>query len=411
MTDAHNIVVVGNGHAGVQVTDSLRQQGYTGALTLIGEEIHVPYQRPPLSKEHLATVHPSDPVPLRGDDHYERHGVTVLLGTRVSAIERERHEIVLEDGSALRYSKLILATGTAGRELPLPGRELDGIVELRTLSDAHDLQLRFASAKKVAIIGAGFIGLEVAATARARGLDVTIIEPNELPLARALSSVTATHLAHRQRSRGVELRFQESVTAFDGRDGRVCFVRTSTNARIDADLVLISIGVTPRTELATRAGLAVFNGIVVDETLTTSDLDILAIGDCANHPSKHADGPTRIESVQNATDQARTAALTALGRPSSFAAVPWFWSNQGVDKLQMVGIASPGDESVLRGNPDSGQFSVFRFKERKITAVESVNSPSDHMSARRLFQAGRSLSREAAANTEFDLKGYSKRPN
>ncbi|MGF0313333.1 NAD(P)/FAD-dependent oxidoreductase [Rhodococcus sp. IEGM1428] len=408
MTGVSQIVVIGNGHAGVQVADSLRQQGYTGALTLIGDEDHAPYQRPPLSKEHLSTATSPDLAPLRGSDHYDRHGVTLHLGTRVSDIDRSRHEIRTGAGEVLRYSKLILATGTAGRKLDVPGRFLDGVVELRTLSDAHDLQHRLGPAKKVLIVGAGFIGLEVAAMARARGLDITVVEPNAAPLMRALSGITASHLARELQARGVAFRFGETVTAFEGRDGKVRAARTSTDERIDADLVLVSIGVTPRTELAVKAGLEVQNGIVVDATLTTSDPDILAIGDCANHPSVHIDGPVRIESVQNATDQARTAAKTALGRPSPYTATPWFWSDQGDTKLQIVGIASPDDESVLRGDVDSGKFSVFRFRNDRLTAVESVNRLSDHMAARRLLQAHRGINRALAANLDFDLKGYSK---
>jgi 3-phenylpropionate/trans-cinnamate dioxygenase ferredoxin reductase subunit len=408
MTDTNNIVVVGNGHAGVQVVDSLRQQGYTGALTLIGDEVHSPYQRPPLSKDHLATLHPVQAVPLRGCDHFDRHRVAVHLGTQVTGIDRSRHEISVDDGGTIGYSKLILATGTAGKQLIVPGRDLDGIVELRTLSDAADLHRRLTTARKMVIIGAGFIGLEVAATARARGLDVTVIEPNPLPLARALSAVTARHLAQEQQRGGVVLRFRETVTAVEGRDGRVQSVLTSSNTRIDADLVLLAIGVEPRVELAVHAGLEVQNGIVVDDTLTTSDPDILAVGDCANHPNIHAAGRTRIESVQNATDQAKAAALTALGRPTPYGAIPWFWSDQGATSLQIVGIASPGDESVVRGDIASRKFSVFRYCGQRITAVESVNRPSDHMAARRLFHTGRGLGRDAAADAAFDLRAYSK---
>ncbi len=422
MSTPENVVVVGNGQAGIQLVDSLRKEGYTGAITLLGEERHHPYQRPPLSKDYLAAGKDPVPLPLRPEKFFTTNDVDARLGVRVTSIDRTARTVALDDGTTLAYTKLVLATGAANRELTVPGAALSGIHGLRTLTDAQALHARLDAVRSVVVIGAGFIGLEFAAAARARGLDVTVLEYADRPMGRALTPVTSGFFADAHQRLGVTLRLGEGIASFDSNDdGHVTAAVSTTGERYPADLVLVGVGVTPRTELAQAAGLEVDNGIVVDGSLRTSDPDIYALGDCASFPNAHAGARTRLESVQNATDQARHAAAAMLGAgpgagPGSgprgetggYADLPWFWSNQGHLRLQIAGLSAPGDQTVLRGNPAEEKFSVFCFRNNTLTAVESVNQPADHMAARRLLSAGRTLTPEQAADPDFDLKAYSK---
>ncbi|WP_205754366.1 FAD-dependent oxidoreductase [Arthrobacter sp. CAU 1506] len=437
ITTPDNVVVVGNGQAGIQLVDSLRKEGYTGAITLIGEETHHPYQRPPLSKDYLAAGKDPVPLPLRPEKFFTTHDVDARLGVRVTSIDRTARTATLDDGTTLAYSTLVLATGAANRELAVPGADLAGIHGLRTLTDAQALHARLDTVRSVVVIGAGFIGLEFAAAARARGLDVTVLEYADRPMGRALTPVMSGFFADAHGRLGVTLRLGEGIASFDGDNGHVTAAVSTTGHRYPTDLVLVGVGVTPRTELAAAAGLDVDNGIVVDGSLRTSDPNIYALGDCASFPNTHAGTRTRLESVQNATDQARHAAAAILAsRPGKepgsgtgvesgsmpgsepaggtgaelggYADLPWFWSNQGPLRLQIAGLVAPGDQTVLRGNPAEEKFSVFCFRNGTLTAVESVNQPADHMAARRLLAAGLPLTPEQAADPDFDLKAYSK---
>ncbi|MET1154319.1 FAD-dependent oxidoreductase [Arthrobacter sp.] len=413
MTDPENVVVVGNGQAGVQLVDSLRKEGYTGAITLLGEEPHHPYQRPPLSKDYLAAGKAPVPLPLRPEKFFTTNDVDARLGVSVTAIDRDARTVSLDDGTTLAYSTLVLATGAANRELTVPGAGLAGIHGLRSLTDAETLHARLDAVRSVVVIGAGFIGLEFAAAARARGLDVTVLEYADRPMGRALTPEMSGFFADAHQRLGVSLRLGEGIASFDADEaGHVAAAVSTTGQRYPADLVLVGVGVLPRTELAAAAGLEVENGIVVDGSLRTSDPDIYALGDCASFPNVHAGTRTRLESVQNATDQARHAAHAILGAGAGskpgYADLPWFWSNQGPLRLQIAGLSAPGDQTVLRGNPAQEKFSVFCFRNGILAAVESVNQPADHMAARRLLAAGRTLTPEQAADPDFDLKSYSK---
>ncbi len=417
MQTPEKIVIVGNGQAGIQLVDSLRKEGYTGPITLLGEEPHHPYQRPPLSKDYLAAGKDPVPLPLRPEKFFTTNDVDARLGVHVTSIDRAARTVALDDGTTLAYSKLVLATGAANRELAVPGADLAGIHGLRTLTDAQALHARLDAVRSVVVIGAGFIGLEFAAAARARGLDVTVLEFADRPMGRALTPVMSGFFAEAHQRLGVTLRLGEGIASFDGDDGHVTAAVSTTGQRYPADLVLVGVGVTPRTELAAAAGLEVENGIVVDGSLRTSDPDIYALGDCASFPNAHAGTRTRLESVQNATDQARHAAAPRSigsaepgsgGESGGYADLPWFWSNQGPLRLQIAGLVAPGDQTVLRGNPAEEKFSVFCFRDGTLAAVESVNQPADHMAARRLLAAGRSLTPEQAADPDFDLKTYSK---
>ncbi|GAA5161380.1 MULTISPECIES: NAD(P)/FAD-dependent oxidoreductase [Amycolatopsis] len=397
------IVVVGGGQAGLQAADALRAGGYGGELVVVGEEPDPPYQRPPLSKDYL--VAEADPLPLRGAAFFE--GITYAGGARVLAVDRDRREVELDDGRRIGYSALVLATGAVNRTLP--GADLAGVHGLRTLADARALRAELADARSVVVAGAGFIGLEFAAAARARGLAVTVLEAAERPLARAVSPVMSDFLAGAHRSAGVELRLGEGVSALEGSGGRVRAVVGTSGAVLPADVVLVGVGVRPRTELAEAAGLAVDDGVVVDEYLRSADPAVYAIGDCARFPCHHAGVPARLESVQNAADQGRHVAKVLLGTPEPYRELPWFWSHQGPVRLQIAGLAQAADTAVVSGDVASGRFSVLRFREERLVAVESVNRPADHLAARRLLAAGGSLSPADAAAPSFSLKEFEAR--
>ena len=408
----NNIVIVGNGQAGIQLVDSLRTEGYTGAITVIGEEEHFPYQRPPLSKDYMSADRQPQLLPLRAEKFFTENDVDSRLGVQVTSIDRAAHTVALSDGSTVGYSTLVLATGAANRELTVPGSGLQGIYGLRTLADAEAVHARLDTVKSVVVIGAGFIGLEFAAAARKRGLEVTVLEFADRPMSRALSPVMGRWFAAAHRKTGVNLRLGEGINSFVGTDeGHVQAAISTTGHVYPADMVLVGIGVIPRTELAEAVGLHIENGIMVDTAMRTDDPDIYALGDCANYPSHHAQARTRLESVQNATDQARHTAKSILnghGNSGDYRELPWFWSTQGGLRLQIAGIAHPDDDTVLRGNPADGKFSVFCFRNSRLTAVESVNQPGDHIAARRLLAQPGTITPDQAADPNFDIKEYSK---
>jgi len=405
---AENTVIIGTGQAGVQLADSLRTGGYAGRITLIGDEPELPYQRPPLSKDYMAAGPAPEPLPLRAEPFYRGQGLDCRLGRQATGIDRGQRTVELDDGTTVAYSALVLATGAANRRLSVPGSGLQGIHGLRTLADAGGIQARLGQVRSVVVVGAGFIGLEFAAAARLRGLDVTVLEFADRPMGRALSPAMSGYFAQAHRADGVRLRLGEGIGSFEGSEGRVSAAVSTNGERYPADLVLVGVGVLPRTELAEAAGLPVRNGVVVDGRLRTEDPDIYALGDCASFPSGHAGGPVRLESVQNATDQARHLAGVLLGNTEDYAELPWFWSQQGRLKLQIAGLVHPDDRTVLRGDPATDKFSVFCFRNGTLAAVESVNRPADHIAARRLLGLRLPLAPEQAADPGFDLKAYSK---
>ncbi len=397
------VVIVGAGQAGFQTAASLRELGYEGRVVLVGDEASLPYQRPPLSKAHLKEDAQDAQLHFRPDTFFPDRRIELRAPERVTAIDRAAHRVALASGESLHYDHLVLATGTRPRRPDWPGMELRGVQLLRTVEDARQIRALLSTAKKVVIVGAGFIGLEVAATARAAGLHVSVIEFADRPLKRALSREMAAHLQRAHASRGVEFLMQTSVATIEGAQGRVTGVTTRDGRHLEADLVLIGIGAQPDTELAEAAGLPVDDGVVVDAHLVTSDPAISAIGDCARYPSVHHPGAVRLESVQNSVDHARAVAARLTGKPAPYDKLPWFWSDQGDLRVQMCGLAEDSDDVVLRGNPESGRFSVLRFCGDRLTAIETVNNPADHMALRKLLAGGGSLSREQAADTAFKL--------
>lgn len=400
------VVILGTGQGGFQVAASLRENGFDGRVVLVGDEAEPPYQRPPLSKAYLAGTADADAVRMRPDRFFAEHDLELRTAARAARIDRAGRRLILASGEALPYDHLVLAPGARNRPLPVPGAELDGVVQLRTLPEAETLRRRLDAARRIVVVGAGFIGLEIAAGAAARGIDVTVIEATDRPMARALSPEMSAFFRTAHEGRGIRFVFAAAVARIVGTAGHACAVETADGRRFPADLVLIGIGVIPNAEIAAEAGLAVANGIVVDEHLLTSDPAISAIGDCAAHPTRFAPTPVRIESVQNAVDQARCVAARLVGRPAPYASLPWFWSEQGALKLQIAGLATPHDRAVLRGGPDGGAFSVFCFRGGRLAGVESVNRPLDHILARRLLAHGTDITPEQAADPGFDLKRH-----
>lgn len=397
------IVIVGAGQGGFQTATSLREAGFAGPVTLVGEEPGLPYQRPPLSKAYMKGDAGIEQIELRPAAFFKDHGIEVV-NARAEAIDRATRRVLLAGGEALAYAHLILATGARNRPLPVPGRELAGVYYLRSRADADALKQRLEGARRVVVIGAGFIGLEFAAVARALGHEVTVIEAAARPLARAVSPEMSAFFADAHTSMGTRVLLGAGVVGLVGAAGHVTGVETTDGAVHPADFVVVGIGVTPNVELAAEAGLEVANGIVVDAHLATADPAISAIGDAVAYPSRFADGLVRLESVQNAVDQAKAVAARLMGRPAPYEAVPWFWSDQSDLKLQMVGLAGPTDEAVLRGDPASRRFSVFRFRHGVLTAIESVNRPADHMLGRRLLAGTPTLTPEQAADESLELK-------
>lgn len=399
------VVIVGAGQAGFQAAASLREFGYPGTITLIGDEAEPPYQRPPLSKAYLAGTTAEAGLHLRPSGFFADRDIALLTGERVTGIDRPQQRVAVASGKLFPYDHLIVATGARNRPLPGEGATLDGVLSLRTLRDATTLKERLAGAQRPVVLGAGFIGLEFAAVAAKRGLEVVVVEMADRPMARVLSPAMSRFFRAAHEGMGVQFRFGVTVTGVTGAAGRATGVALSDGSVLPADLVLVGIGVVPNAELAGEAGLPVANGIVVDEQLATSDPAVSAIGDCAVHPSRFGRGmPLRIESVQNAIDQGRCVARRILGQGEAYAAVPWFWSDQGPYKLQIAGLGGPGDTAIVRGEPASGQFSVFCYAGDRLRAVESVNRPQDHMAARRLLGQQRAPTPAQAADLGFDLK-------
>lgn len=404
-----SVVIIGGGQAGLQVADSLRSGGYPEAITVIADEPGLPYQRPPLSKDYLAPEGSPAPLPLRAASFFADKDITLRSGVRAAAVDRTARTVTLEDGERLGYRHLVFATGAANRALTCPGADLPGVHLLRTLPDAERLHADLAAARRVVVVGAGLIGLEVAAAAKARGCEVTVLEFAPGPMGRALSPAMGAWFTEAHARAGIRLRFNEGIASLEpGMDGRVGWAVSTSGARYRADLVVAGIGVVPNDALAAAAGLETRNGIVVDAALRTSDPSVLAVGDCASFPSVHAGARIRVESVQNATDQGRHAARTILGAAEPYTDLPWFWSNQGILRLQIAGLSAPGDQTVVSGDPESGKFSVLCFRNGRLAAVESVNSPGEHLGARKLLAAGNSPSPEEVAGPGFSLKALAR---
>lgn len=383
---SESIVVVGGGQAAAQLIVSLRLGGFDGRITLVSDEDTSPYQRPPLSKQYLSGKLERTRLLLRQPAYYESKGVQLLLGRRVLSIDRQTRRAELDNGAELGYDHLVLATGSTLRRLTIPGSDLPGIHYLRSLADADRLRSELIPNRRIVIVGGGYIGLEVAATAKQAGAKVTVLEAEDRLMSRVVSASVADWLAALHRDSGVRICLGAQVSGFAGQ-GRVQGVETTSGSHA-ADAVVVGIGVLPSADLARACGLSEDNGICTDEYCRTNDEAILAAGDCARAVNTSLGTAVRLESVQNAVDHGRVAASVILGTPKPYASTPWFWSDQYRVKLQIAGLAAPADETVLRGDPRSGSFAAFRLREGRLTAVEALSSPRDFIMGKKLIASG-----------------------
>ena len=400
----HPVVIVGAGHAGVQCAASLREDGYAGPVLLLCDETHWPYQRPPLSKAYLKGATTRDGLALRGPAFFAEQAIETRFGDKLSRIDRAAKIVHFASGGAQPYAHLVLATGARARPAPFPGMDLAGVLGLRNLDDADHLRALFGDAKNIVVVGAGFIGLEFAATAAQAGKTVTIVEAAPRVMGRAVSAPLSHFFGDAHRAFGATLLTSTFVSAINGADGRAKSVTLGDGTELPADLVVVGIGVLAEDSLARECGLACGDGITVDDRMRTSDPDISAIGDCSFHPNKWSGGSARLESVQNATDQARVVAKRLSGGDGAYNALPWFWSDQGDLKLQIAGLLRDADRFVTRGDPKTRAFSIFAFAGPALRAVESVNRGGDHMAARRIIADSKPFTPEEAADQSFDLK-------
>ncbi|HYH19163.1 MAG TPA: FAD-dependent oxidoreductase [Azospirillum sp.] len=395
------MVIIGAGQAGLQVAESLRAEGYGGPVTLIGDEPHAPYHRPPLSKAMLCGDADEAQLTIRGPEALERKGIALVTGVAVASVDRAARCVRLVDGRTLGYRGLAFATGSRARPLPVPGAELEGVLALRSLDDARRIAAALEAAGRVVVIGGGFIGLEVAAAARKHGRAVTVLEAADRLLARVAAPPVSEFFATLHAAHGVTLELDAAVTAVEGAGGRVSGVRTADGRMHPADLVVVGVGIIPNTELAQACGLECDRGIVVDACARTSDPLVVAAGDCTAR--RVGDGLLRLESVQNAVEQGKSAAAALLGKERPFTAAPWFWSDQYDVKLQMVGLSAGHDRVAVRGSVAGQRFSVFYFRGGDLVAIDSVNRAPDHMLGRKLLDKAVAVTPEQAADEGFAL--------
>src|SRR5215471_11370593 len=398
-----SVLIVGAGHAGFQVALSLRQLGFKERVCLINGEAHLPYQRPPLSKAYLKGSGGPDSLMFRPEKFYHEQSIE-LIYDRAVTIDRAARKLQLASGGLLDYGHLVLATGARNRLIDIPNANLPNVRYLRILDDSEDLRKRMATCKRVVVIGAGFIGLEFAATARIKGLEVDVLELASRVMARAVTAEVSDYFQKRHAEAGIRIHLGVMATSIEADGDRITGVSLSDGRHIPADLVVVGVGVLPNVELAAEAGLPTASGIIVDEHLLTGDPNISAIGDCALFKSSRFGGALRLESVQNATDHAKCVAARLTGDNNAYDGMPWFWSDQGDDKLQIAGLTTGFDQVVLRGNPSQNAFSAFCYRSGRLIGIESVNRAGDHMFGRRLLPMDRSIEPEKAADPSFDLK-------
>ncbi|MFZ0416244.1 MAG: FAD/NAD(P)-binding oxidoreductase [Candidatus Acidiferrales bacterium] len=397
-------VIVGTGQAGFQTAASLRAEGYLEPITLIGEEPQIPYQRPPLSKGFALGTQDLESVELRPAKFYPDHKIDLLVNERVDSIDRAGRIVTTCSGNRLSYRTLVLATGGRNRMLSIPGAEFDGVLYLRSLSEAIVLKEQLKNSRDVAVIGGGFVGLELAAVAASLGKSVTVFETLPRLMSRLVAPIISDFFQALHATRGVRILCNARVSEIGGSQGKVEKVILADGTAHPADLVLVGIGIAPNIELARDAGLNIADGIAVNEHLQTSDGNIYAIGDCAEHPCVFAGARVRLESVQNAADQAQCVAAAIAGRREPYRALPWFWTDQFNTKLQMAGISHGHDRIITRGSMESGKLSVFYFRGTRLVAIDSINRPLDHMIGRKLLAAGALVTPEQAADESINLK-------
>ena len=398
------VVVVGGGQAGAQTVQSLRQFGYAGAITLVGDEPALPYQRPPLSKAYMKGDLSEDRLYFKPVAWYDDNKVETVLSQKVEGIDRAAREVRLEHGGHLRYDALIIATGSRPRRLPVEGADLNNVFDLRDLADVEHIRPKMIEGRRLVIVGAGYIGLEAAAVARQLGLEVTVLEMEQRVLARVTSPVISSFYENLHMEHGVDVRCGARLASLKGNDGTLTHAVLASGDEIKADLVLAGIGIIPNVELAQEAGLACKNGIIVDADARTNDPRIFAAGDCTVRPLSHYARTGRLESVHNAIEQGKLAAAAIMGKPRPAIDCPWFWSDQYDVKLQIAGLSEGYDEIVLRGNQEAKKFAAFYLKNGRLIAVDAVNSPPEFLASKKLIMTGTRVMSEKLSDPAVSMK-------
>jgi 3-phenylpropionate/trans-cinnamate dioxygenase ferredoxin reductase subunit len=401
---AAHVAILGAGHAGGTAAALLRQYGHAGPITLIGEEPIPPYQRPPLSKAWLKGEADADSLALKPLEFYAEHAIDFRPGKRVERLERSAKLVHLDDGSTISYDLLVVATGARAIALPIPGADLRGVMFLRTAADAERLKAAVGPGKTLAVVGGGYIGLEVAASGRALGAEVVVLEREERLLARVACNTLSDFFKGYHESHGVTFELGASVTAFEGAAGHVAGVRLADGRTIACDAVVVGVGAVPNDEIARDAGLETARGVVVDLAARTSDPNVFAIGDVSHRPMPIYDRMFRMESVPNALEQAKQAAAAITGRPAPAGEVPWQWSDQYDLKLQIAGYAFDVDQVLVRGDPATAKFAVFHLKGDRLQSVEAINSPPEFMMGKQLILSRRAVDTARLANPSISMK-------
>ena len=403
LSSAERIVIVGAGQAAAQACASLRQFGYAGALTLIGDEPALPYQRPPLSKAYMKGDLAEERLYFKPQDWYNSQSIDVMRNTRVTAIDRAARTVTTDSGKSLDYDALIISTGSRPRALPVPGAELGNVFDLRDLKDVEAIRPHMQAGRRLVIVGAGYIGLEAAAVARQLGLEVTVLEMADRVLARVTSPVMSKFFEDEHKRQGVDIRTGARLAELRGAQ-TVQSAVLADGTDIPADIVLVGIGILPNQELAAEAGIACKNGIIVDRDARTNDPRVFAAGDCAHRPLVHYGRDGRLESVHNAIEQGKLAAAAIMGKPRPVEDCPWFWSDQYDLKLQIAGLSEGYDQIVVRGNPDDRKFAAFYLRNGKLIAVDAINSAPEFIVAKKLIMSGASLAPETLGDTSISMK-------
>ena len=398
-----DLVIVGAGQSAAQCVLTLKRNNFEKPIVVIGEEDHLPYQRPPLSKDYLSGDVGLDRIYMKTQDFYDQNNVTVKISTKVLSLDRKEKMIDLSKGVDLPYENLVLATGSRVRQLEVEGSGLKNINYLRSINDSNSLKEQFKKGKSLVIIGAGYIGLEVAAAAVKKGMRVTVVEMEDRVMSRTVDPIISDYFDTLHRNKGVEIILRSALEKFEGKtfvEKVVCTDGTT----LDADSVVVGVGILPNQELAESAGLRCNNGILVDEFGRTEDPSIFACGDCTNHPNFYVNKNIRLESVHNALEQAKTVALSLLGKPEKYDQVPWFWSDQFEEKLQTVGLSGDHDETVVRGSIEENFFMLFYLKKGELIAVDSVNNPKDFLISKKLVANKLKISSDVLCDQSVDLK-------
>lgn len=405
MEAAAPVVLVGGGHAAAAFVNSVRRAGFQGRVLLVGDEPVLPYHRPPLSKKYLSDALPVEQIYIRAAAWYEEQQVELRLGQRVEAVEREVRRVRLAGGETIEYSRLVLMTGARPRRLPAAiGGDLPGVLLMRSLADADALAPHLVAGRRMLVVGGGYIGLEAAAVASAKGLQVTLVEAAPRILQRVAAPATADWFRALHRGHGVDLREGVSLRRLLADGGCVCGAELDDGSRIDADVVLVGIGVMPNVELAEGCGLAVDNGIVVDALCRTSDALILAAGDCSSFDYRGQ--RIRLESVQNANDQAAAAAHTVAGQDKPYAALPWFWSDQYDCKLQIAGLNLGYDDVVVRPGKTERSRSIWYYRGEQLLAVDAINDAAAFVTAKKLLERGAGVAKAMAGDPASEFRTW-----